>query len=152
MRRAARHVGRYLLELGGWILFGLVVATAVVYAAGTVTTTEVTKPSVKKVTFAWTSSAGGAADATTTAFFDGKLIGLTTIPAAAGSAPTDNYDIVVNDSDGHDVLLGAGQNRDTATTEYVAETSLGAVASSKLTLAITNAGATKAGTVILYIR
>lgn len=119
--------------------------------AGTVTTTEKTLGTVKKVTFAWTSSAGGAADATTAAVFDGKLIGLTTIPDA-GTAPTDNYDVVLNDADGHDVLLGAGANRDTLNTEHVAEASLGAVAHSKLTLAVTNAGAAKLGTVIVYLR
>lgn len=124
----------------------------VAFSAGTVTRTEITFPTVKKVTFAWTSSAGGAADSTTGSAFDGKLIALMTIPAAAGDAPTDNYDVAVNDADGHDVLAGAGANRDTANTEIVAEASLGAVAGSKLTLAVTNAGATKQGAVILWIR
>jgi hypothetical protein len=120
--------------------------------AGTVTTTEITASSVKKLTFAWTSSAGGAADGTSTAAFDGKLVGMTTIPAGGGSAPSDDYDVVVTDASGHDVLLGAGANRDTANTEHVAEGSLGAVAGSTLTLAVTNAGATKGGTVVLYLR
>lgn len=119
--------------------------------AGTVTKDETLHASVKKVVFAWTSSAGGAADATTDGVFDGKVIGLTTIPSGA-AAPTDNYDVAVTDVDGHDVLLGAGANRDTANTEHVAEASLGAVAGSKLTLAVTNAGDTKQGTVILYLR
>lgn len=119
--------------------------------AGTVTITEKKFGTIKKVTFAWTSDAAGAADGVTTEVYDGKLVGQTTIPSA-GVAPTDNYDIVVNDADGHDVLLGAGANRDTANTEHVAEASLGAVAPSKLTLAVTNAGNAKAGTLILYIR
>lgn len=114
--------------------------------------TERIHGSAKKVVFSWTSSAGGAASETTTAAFDGKIIGLTTIPAGGGSAPTDNYDIVVTDVDGHDVLLGAGANRDTANTEHVAEASLGVVAASKLTLTVSNAGATKSGTVIVYVR
>jgi hypothetical protein len=120
--------------------------------AGTVTTTEKVVGGVKKVTFAWLSSAGGAADATTTQVYDGKVIGLTTVPAGGADAPTDNYDVAVNDADGHDVLLGAGANRDTANTEHVADASLGAVAHSKLTLAVTNGGDTQQGTVILYIR
>jgi hypothetical protein len=118
--------------------------------AGTVTVTEHASRSVKKIIWAWTSTSGGAAGDVTTREYIGKLVGLTTIPGAA--APTDNYDIVVTDEDGHDVLLGAGANRDTANTEHVAETSLGAVAGSTLTLAVTNAGDTKVGTVILYIK
>jgi hypothetical protein len=120
--------------------------------AGTVTTAETTYTSVKKVVFSWTSTAGGVADGTTTAAYSGALIGLTTIPAAAGAAPTDNYDITVVDADGHDVLLGTGTDRDTANTEHVAGTSLAGVAGSALTLHVTNAGASKQGTVILYIR
>jgi hypothetical protein len=107
---------------------------------------------VKKITYTWTSAADGSATVAAAYPFDGKLIGFTTIPAAAGSAPTDNYDLTLTDSDGHDVLLGAGANRDTANTEYVAEASLGAVAASHLTLNVTNAGDTKGGTAIVYIR
>jgi hypothetical protein len=121
-------------------------------AAGTVTTNETTHTSVRKIVFSWTSAVGGAADGTSTAVFDGKLLGLTTIPSGGGTAPADNYDVVVNDAAGHDVLLGAGANRDTATTEHVAGDSLGAIAGTKLTLGVTNAGDAKQGTVILYVR
>ncbi len=122
-------------------------------AAGTATRSETTFSSVKKIVWTWTSgdgAEGGTVTSTTTASFDGKVIGLTTDPGA--TAPTDNYDVVINDAAGHDVLLGAGANRDTANTEHVAEASLGAVAASRLTLSITNAGDAKEGVVILYIR
>lgn len=119
--------------------------------AGTVTITEVSHTSVKKVTFAWTSSAGGAADGTTTKVFDGRIIGFATIPDS-GTAPTDNYDLTILDADGHDVLLGQGANRDTATTEYVSEASLAGVAGSTLALHVTNAGAAKLGVAIIWIR
>lgn len=119
--------------------------------AMSVTTTEVTHTSCKKVTFAWTSAAGGTASATTTATFDGDLIGMATIPDGT-AAPSDNYDITVSDANGHDVLLGQGANRATATTQYVAGTSLTGVSGSKLTLAVANAGDTKKGTVVLWIR
>lgn len=120
--------------------------------AGTVTVTENVHGSVKKITFAWTSSAGGAADGSSSTPLNGKVIRLTTVPAGGGSAPTDNYDVVLNDADGHDVLAGAGADRDTANTEHVAEASLGVVANSVLTLGVTNAGATKQGTVIVWVR
>lgn len=120
-------------------------------AAGTVTTVETTQTSVRKVVWSWLSTAGGVADGATTAAFDGRVIGLATIPSG-GAAPDDNYDITITDAAGHDVLMGAGRDRDTANTEYVAEASLAGVASSRLTLNVSAAGAAKAGTVILYIR
>lgn len=121
--------------------------------AGAVTVTEKKHISpIKKITWAWTSTSGGAADLITNDLYDGKLIGLTTIPAGGGSAPSANYDVTVNDSDGHDVLAGAGMNRHTSNTEHVTGTSLAGVCQSKLTLNVTNAGDTKQGTVILYIQ
>lgn len=50
------------------------------------------------------------------------------------------------------MLIGAGANRDTADTEMVGETSLGAVAGSRLTFTAANAGNSKSGTAYLYIR
>jgi hypothetical protein len=115
--------------------------------------TETTFSSVKKVVCAWTADdATGAVSGTTSAVYDGKLIGLSTVPAAAGDAPTDYYDVTVTDVDGWDVLLGAGADREPANTEHVAEASLGAAAGSKLTVNVTNAGNSKKGTVILWIR
>lgn len=119
--------------------------------AGTVTKTEKVHAGVKKFTFAWTSSSGGAADATTAHAVTGKIVGLTTVPAGGGDQPTDDYDVQIKDDDGHDVLLGAGTDRDNTATEHVASASLAAVADSKLTLAVTGAGSTKKGTVILYV-
>lgn len=119
--------------------------------AGTVVATELRLGYTKKITFEWTSSAGGAADGVSAFSYEGKLIGLTTIPDAV-AAPTTLYDVRVNDADGHDVLLGAGANRSATATENVAEASLGAVAGSVLTLAVTAAGDAKEGTVILWVR
>jgi len=49
--------------------------------------------------------------------FTGYLIALETNPGA--TAPTANYDIVLNDAEGNDVLQGVGANRHTSTTEKV---------------------------------
>lgn len=119
--------------------------------AGTVTKTESVHTGTKKVVFAWTSSAGGAADATSDEVYEGKVIGLTTIPDGT-DVPLLNYDVEVKDAGGHDILLGAGANRSDSATQHVAEASLGAVAGTKLTLAVTNAGNAKKGTVIVWIR
>ncbi len=119
--------------------------------AGTVTITEEAIYSVRKIKFAWVA-AGGSADGTTTLPFTGAIERLVTVPSTAGTQPDDNYDVVVNDEDGNDVLMGAGANRDETNTEQVLASSLGVVTNDKLTLAVTNAGATNAGTVYLYIR
>lgn len=76
--------------------------------AGTVTATEVTHTGIKKVTFAWTSDAAGAADGTTTGYYTGQILRMVAAPGAGVDQPTDLYDVVVNDADGTDVLMGAG--------------------------------------------
>lgn len=115
--------------------------------------TEITHTSVRKIVAAWTSDDGtGAVSGTTTFPYDGAIIGLTTIPGAAADAPDDNYDVTITDAGGHDVLLGAGMNRDTANTEHVAGTSLAGVAGSKLTVSVAAAGNSNKGTVVVYVR
>lgn len=116
------------------------------------TITEEPNEKVKKVKFVWVSASDGTASGTTSIAYTGEIIRLVTIPAAAGSAPTDNYDIVINDEDTTDVLMGAGANRDTANTEQVLASSLGCVANDKLAISVTNAGDTKGGTTIIYIK
>ena len=121
--------------------------------AGTVTTTETTHTSVKQIKFVWTSSAGGAADATTTAAFDGRVIYAAQIPDGGGTQPTNAYDVTVTDANGVDVLKGLGADLSNAANTYKADSDgLGAVSGSTLTLAVTNAGASKGGKTILYIR
>jgi hypothetical protein len=116
------------------------------------TITEENAAHVKKIKFVWVSAADGTASGTTTMPYSGEIIRLVTIPAAAAAAPSVDYDVVVNDQDNTDVLMGAGANRHTANTEQVAASSLGCVANDLLTLAVSNAGDTKGGTVILYVR
>lgn len=120
--------------------------------AGTVTTTEETYGVVKMVKFSWTSSAGGAADATTTEYYSGAVERMVTVPGSGGDAPTAAYDVAITDKHGIDVLLGAGANRSATAQDSVLAASLGFVANTQLTLAVTNAGNAKSGTVYLYIR
>lgn len=121
-------------------------------AGMTCTTVEVTHTSCKKIVWSWLSDdAAGTATGATTAAFDGKLLGLMTDPGGI-AAPDDNYDITITDADSHDVLLGAGANRDTANIEYVAGASLAGVSGSVLTLNVAAAGNAKAGVAVLWIR
>ena len=123
-------------------------------AAGTVTITEEIYGTIKKIKFAWVSGTGGdvgTASKQTTYVYSGKILGLATDPGS--SAPTDNYTITVTDEDSMDVLMGAAVgNRDTANTEYILSTSIGAVANDKLTINISSAGSAKEGIAYLYIR
>lgn len=121
--------------------------------AGTVTVTEQRFSSVRKVTFTWTSSAGGAADAVTTYAVDGDLLAVYQVPAGGGTQPTNLYDVTVTDGDGIDVLNALGANLSNAA-NTIKRTSDGLlpVASSLLTLAVTNAGNAKGGKTILYVR
>lgn len=50
--------------------------------------------------------------------FEGHLVSILTNPGS--TAPTDNYDIVLNDAEAIDRLQGVGANRDTATSESAA--------------------------------
>ena len=67
----------------------------------------------------WTADDTTAADPQTLVLpaINGELISLTTDPGSA--APTDNYDITIEDALGVDVLQGVGANRHTTTTQQV---------------------------------
>jgi len=80
-------------------------------------------------------------------------------PGTSNSEPTADYDIAVNDSDGYDIFNGLLADSSSGTTvQYGINTTGGATytpitaVSSKLTLAVTNAGNAKSGEVIIYIR
>lgn len=107
---------------------------------------------VKKVKFTWVAHTDGVVTGVATSgVYTGKIEALYTDPDGS-SAPTDDYDITITDSDGLDVLAGAGANRDTANNEIVLSSSLGCVVSSTLTFAVTNAGSGGAGVAYLFIR
>jgi len=116
--------------------------------AGTVTVTETSIGNIHKVKWAWTSSAGGAADLVTAGVYAGRAIALVTDPGS--TAPDDNYDITITDSEGYDVMQGAGANRDTSNTETAVPTAT-SVAFGTLTLNVSNAGPAKVGVAVLYI-
>ena len=121
-------------------------------AAGSMTITEKVSGTIKKIKATWVASTGdaGTVSGTTTNRYDGRIIGVCTVPNA--NAPDDNYDIALNDTDGVDVALNALLNRDTANTEYVAEASMAGIAKSTITIAVTAAGSGNEGTIYIYIR
>ena len=123
---------------------------------GTITVSEETFSYVKKIAFAWTSEDGGGdagkATKTTDESYSGEIIRLVTVPGVAPNVPSDNYNVLIYDEDGVDVLMGAGATRDETNTEQVLASYLGCVANDKLSLAVNSAGNAKKGTVYLYIR
>jgi hypothetical protein len=122
--------------------------------AGTVTITEQTVGTVKKIHFAWVSDASGNVTGTgglTTNYFSGELLRLVTVPNGGGTDPT-SYTATLLDSDGTDALMGGGATRSATVTEQVLGTSLGAIANSQLTLNISGAGNAKGGDLYVYIR
>ena len=121
------------------------------------TITEETFGTIKKVKWAWVSAADGTVGAAlvptvTSNAYSGEIVRLVTVPGLVGLAPSDNYGVVVNDSDGTDVLMSAGLLRDETNTEQVLASSLGVVANSTLTLLVTAGGGDNAGTVYVDIR
>lgn len=118
--------------------------------AGTVTLLESAGAGILKVRWEWESTAGGAADKATVHGYFGEVLALVTIPDAV-AAPTALYDVTVEDSEGYDVLQGAGADRSAAAQETAVPTAK-SVAFGPLTLKVTNAGATKKGVAILYVQ
>lgn len=121
---------------------------------------------IRRITADWVSDSATGAVTGTTRKIVGTLIKGLTNPGA--TAPSDNYDIAITDEESHDVLAGciaACQlaNRDTTNTEEVyffllnsdaSALSMAAhpVVADVLTIAITNAGNSKVGRLVLYYR
>ncbi|KKM81959.1 hypothetical protein LCGC14_1324530 [marine sediment metagenome] len=121
-------------------------------AGSSITFTETTHTTVKKIKAVWVSDDSAQTASDTTSFvYSGRFIGLITDPGSP--QPSDNYTVTVTDADGVDLLLGAATgNRDETTTEFLAEASLSAVANSVLTFNVSSAGTSKGGTIYLLIR
>ena len=115
-------------------------------------TTEITHTSVKKIVMPWVSDADGDAVVETTKVYDGKIIAVAIIPGAGGVQPTDEYDLALTDALGIDLLLGGGSDASNAAPAIINEFLTLAAAGEKLTLTVSNAGAAKEGTVVVYLR
>ena len=127
---------------------------------------------IKRVIIDWTSDDTTGAVTATTGKIVGQLLKVVTDPGAA--APTANYDIVISDDESLDVLSGlAGvgtavaptlANRHTSTTEVVYLRTESVVTTgyplagtepyvcSTLSVAVTNAGNSKNGQIIIYYK
>lgn len=128
-------------------------------ATGTVIISEKKLSAMERINFEWISTSTGGAEDTTTNSYDGLVYRVIIAPGSSDSIPSSGYAVAINDSDGYDILNGLGTDSSTGaadhygilTTGGVVSTPISAV-SSKLTLAVTGAGSSNSGEVIVYIR
>lgn len=128
-------------------------------------TYEAHGPIVKVIADWMSDDSTGAVSGTTAVKVVGELVKGVTDPGSA--APSANYDIAVTDEEGVDVLAACQStlaNRHTSTSEQVYFLVLDAAAGTPLaqsvhpvvadllTIAVTNAGNSKTGQLVLYVR
>lgn len=116
---------------------------------------------VVKQTFEWVSDGSGNASVAGGLLASGEIQRVVFVPSAT-VAPTANYDITLTDADGVDVLAGQGANLAASGNTHVCPgiplkdgttvSVVPVVVDSILTLNVSNAGASKAGTVVVYLR
>jgi len=148
------------------ILAALVVPCLIFAGTGTVTQSYTPVYSsegptnMATLTFAWTTtSTGTASDVTASTIKDqiaGKYVVMAVTSPDATDYPDDNYDIVVTDEDGADIMGSVLLNRDSSSTEQ-ATPHIGALygprpVAGAITLTVTNAGSGKSGTTVLYLQ
>jgi len=124
-----------------------------------------TRTRVHRVIASWVSDDATGAVSGTTRKLAGRLVKAVTVPSGT-AAPTDLYDIAMTDEQSVNVLAGVQStlaDRATATTQQVHFFVLDAAAGTPLaqsvhpivcstvTIAVTNAGNAKAGTIYLYL-
>ena len=118
----------------------------------TITQDSVEYP-LQKIQWDWLSATGGAVSSAASGWYCGKIVKVSLASDASPSAPTDGYDVTIEDGDGLDVLSGNGANVTASATVYINDpTKMLWVRSNSLTLKVANAGAEKGGVVTLYIQ
>ena len=107
----------------------------------------------EEITVSWTSDSSGNADKLLPRL-TGWLVFMKFNPGA--TAPTDDYDVKLKDSDGDDVLEGIAEDRDTTTSEFLPTAGSGVLAlrefNGNYTFDVSNAGSSKQGTCVLRFR
>ena len=121
--------------------------------AGSVTISYSEHATVKYVQWDWTSDSSGDVSGTDTKVISGVPLRFATNPSA--TAPSANYDIVINDADGLDIAAGGLGNRHTSNSEHVipgGDADPGAAFNGALSLVVSNAGDSKIGKLVMYYR
>ena len=117
----------------------------------------------KKVTFNWTSTAGGAAS-DISAKIVGRIIKAEVVPGTGGVQPTNNYTISITDTNSFDIIANCkatlATNSNTTNSEvyfFLKDTSgtpvtqaFSPVVCDQLTITVGSAGNAKQGSITLY--
>lgn len=116
---------------------------------------------VVKHTFDWTSDGSGNATVPSGVPVSGTIERIVVVPSAS-AAPTNLYDVTLTDADSVDVMAGQGANLAASGNSHVCPgvplkdgTTTGVVpvcVDSILTLNVSNAGASKSGKIVVYVR
>jgi len=108
---------------------------------------------LQKIQWDWLSATGGAVSSAASGWYCGKIVKVSLASDASPSAPTDGYDVTIEDGDGLDVLSGNGANVTASATVYINDpTKMLWVRSGTLTLKVANAGDAKGGVVTMLIQ
>lgn len=126
--------------------------------AGTITKSYSKTRSIEKIVADWVSDTSGNA---TGNFLrkSGEIVRVGFAPST-DSAPTNNYDIEINDTEGFDVLNGCGANLSSsvkaqyfpAMVDHLVGYSIPVAFDGILSVAVSNAGNAKQGKIVLHIR
>ena len=121
--------------------------------AGKARIIELEFPTVIKVKYEWTADVNGNVSAQTTkSAYSGQIVSVIINPAIDSFKPFNNYNVVIRDKEGVDLLAGQGKSADNDNPVFKSrEDKLGAVDDSQLTLFVTGAGRGKRGTVVLWV-
>ena len=133
----------------------VLITVSMSFAAGSLTQKTESRGSLHCLVITWTSASGGTFTSVPTKNIDGLVYYVLTDPDDE-TAPSDNYDITLKNSNGYDIMGGKLANRDEATTEvsqpydgtagsYVAFPVIG-----PLTLAIADMGNSTSGVIKIY--
>ena len=85
--------------------------------AGSITTVTTKKNSVHKYQMTCTSDASGDVNVAAIPMVQGEIVSVHY--STSGTTPSDNYDVVMNDSNSVDILTGTGANLSNSTHTYV---------------------------------
>ena len=117
----------------------------------TITQDSITYP-IQKISWDWLSASDGSVSSTASGSYMGKVVKAILASDSGATAPTNLYDVTIEDEDGYDVLSGNGADVTSAATVYLVDPNKCLwVRSNSLTLKVASAGDAKGGVVTLYI-
>ena len=118
----------------------------------TITQDSVEYP-LQKIQWDWLSATDGTVSSAASGWYCGKIVKVSLASDSGGTAPTNLYDVTIEDGDGLDVLSGNGANVTASATVYINDpTKMLWVRSGTLTLKVANAGDEKGGVVTMLIQ